>query len=60
MWLGKKFWNTDIIGKIYILLILFIVVVATLTIITRYKNEITNQVVNEQETRTIIKDNLIK
>ena len=35
MWLWKKFWNTDIIGKIYILIILFIIVVATITIITR-------------------------
>lgn len=37
MWLWKKFWNTDIIGKIYILMILFIIVVATMTIITRSK-----------------------
>lgn len=43
MWLWKKFWNTDIIGKIYILIILFIVVVATITVITRYKNASTNQ-----------------
>ena len=35
MWLWKKFWNTDIIGKIYILIILFIIVVATITVITR-------------------------
>ena len=35
MWLWKKFWNTDIIGKIYILMILFIIVVATITIINR-------------------------
>ena len=35
MWLWKKFWNTDIIGKIYILIILFIIVVATMTVITR-------------------------
>lgn len=38
MWLWKKFWNTDIIGKIYILIILFIIIVATITVITRYKN----------------------
>lgn len=56
MWLWKKFWNTDIIGKIYILMFLFIVVVATLTVITRTKNEITNQVVNEQQ-NVIIKNN---
>ena len=36
MWLWKKFKNTDIIGKIYILILLFIVIVATITIITRY------------------------
>ncbi|MDO5555623.1 MAG: hypothetical protein Q4G09_02915 [Clostridia bacterium] len=39
MWLWKKFWNTDIIGKIYILIILFIFVVATITVITRYSNK---------------------
>lgn len=49
MWLWNKFWNTDIIGKIYILIILFIVVVATLTVITRYTNNITNQNINEQK-----------
>ena len=49
MWLWKKFWNTDIIGKIYILMFLFIVIIATSTIITRYKNKITNQVVNKQQ-----------
>lgn len=48
MWLWKKFWNTDIIGKIYILIILFILIVATITITTRYKNTSTNQVVNDQ------------
>jgi hypothetical protein len=34
---------------------LFIVVVATLTVITRYKNEITNQVANKQQ-NVITKD----
>lgn len=53
MWLWKKFWNTDIIGKIYILIILFIVIVATITIITRYKNANTNQVLNEQQNEVI-------
>ena len=48
MWLWKKFWNTDIIGKIYILIILFILIVATITITTRYNNTSTNQVVNDQ------------
>lgn len=53
MWLWKKFWNTDIIGKIYILIILFIVIVATITIITRYNNANTNQVLNEQQNEVI-------
>ena len=48
MWLWKKFWNTDIIGKIYILIILYILIVATITITTRYNNTSTNQVVNDQ------------
>lgn len=53
MWLWKKFWNTDIIGKIYILIILFIVIVATITVITRYKNANTNQVINDQQNENI-------
>ena len=53
MWLWKKFWNTDIIGKTYILIILFIVIVATITVITRYKNDDTNQVINEQQNEVI-------
>lgn len=57
MWLWKKFWNTDIIGKIYILIILFIIIVATITIITRsnnksilQNNEIANDKIEKQET----------
>lgn len=53
MWLWKKFCNTDIIGKIYILIILFIVVVATIAVITRYKNASTNQIENEQKNEII-------
>ena len=53
MCLWKKFWNTDIIGKTYIFIILFIVVVATITVITRYKNASTNQVVNQQQNEII-------
>lgn len=53
MWLWKKFCSTDIIGKIYILIILFIIVVATITVITRYKNAITNQVEKEQKNEII-------
>ena len=56
MWLWKKFWNTDIIGKIYILIILFIVVVATITVITRYKNASTNQIENKQKNEIIGED----
>ena len=47
MGLFKKFWNTDIIGKIYILMILFIVIVATITVITRYRNANLNTENNE-------------
>ena len=47
MGLFKKFWNTDIIGKIYILIILFIVIVATITVITRYRNANLNTENNE-------------
>ena len=47
MWLWKKFWNTDIIGKIYMLIILFVLIVATITVTTRYNNTNTNQVVND-------------
>lgn len=53
MWLWKKFWNTDIIGKIYILIILFIVIVATITVVTRYRNASTNQVVNDEQNEII-------
>ena len=53
MWLWKKFWNTDIVGKTYILIILFIVIVATITIITRYNNSNINQVLNEQQNEVI-------
>ena len=40
LWLLKKFWNTDIIGKIYILIILFIVIVAIITNMVRYQKTI--------------------
>lgn len=54
MWLWNKFWNTDIIGKIYILIILFIVIVSTMTVITRYMNGSTNQVINKRQNEIII------
>lgn len=53
MGLFKKFWNTNIIGKIYILIILFIVIVATITVITRYKNALTQEVTNLQKNEII-------
>ena len=37
LWLLRKFWEIDIIGKIYILIILFIIIVATITDIMRYE-----------------------
>ena len=37
LWLLRKFWEIDIIGKIYILIILFIIIVATITDIIRYE-----------------------
>lgn len=49
MWLWKKFWNTDIIGKIYILIILFIIVVATITVVTRYRNAYIQQSSTNEE-----------
>lgn len=57
MWLWRKFWNTDIIGKIYILIILFIVVVATITVITRYKNAYNQQDINLTQNPIIEKEN---
>lgn len=52
MWIWKKFWNTDIIGKTYIFIILFIVIVTIMCLVTRTKKEnlqetINNNTVNE-------------
>lgn len=58
MGLLKKFWNTDIIGKIYILIILFIVVVATITVITRYRNK-DIQTNNEKTSNDIVEQKSI-
>lgn len=55
MWLWKKFCSTDIIGKIYILILLFIIIVATITVVTRYnKAKSTNETVenNIYESKT--------
>lgn len=54
MWLLKKFFETDIIGKIYILMILFIVVVATMSVVTR------NNKAKMQEMNVNIEQNQIK
>ena len=67
MWLLKKFWHADIVNKIYILIILFIVVVASITVITRYRNAsiekqtntIENSVVEEFAEENIIEGNTI-
>lgn len=55
MWLWKKFCSTDIIGKIYILILLFIIIVATITVVTRYnKAKSTNETIenNVYESKT--------
>lgn len=55
MWLWKKFCSTDIIGKIYILILLFIIIVATITVVTRYnKAKSTNETIenNIYESKT--------
>jgi len=49
MWLLKKFWHADIVYKIYILIILFVVVVATITVVTRYKNAYELEKVNSEQ-----------
>lgn len=44
--LWKKFWNVDIIGKIYILILLFIVVVTIMCLVTRTKkSKVQNEVI---------------
>lgn len=57
MWLWKKFCSTDIIGKIYILIFLFVIIVANITVVTRYnKAKSTNETVenNIYESKTSI------
>ncbi len=65
MWLWRKFWSTDIIGKIYILILLFIIIVATVTVIVRYNkakptNETINNSVYENKISIISEDNLVE
>ena len=43
LWLLDKFWRIDIIGKIYILMILFVVVVTIATYVVRFEKAITLQ-----------------
>lgn len=65
MWLWRKFWSTDIIGKIYILILLFIIIVATVTVVVRYNkakptNEMINNSVYENKISMISEDNLVE
>lgn len=65
MWLWRKFWSTDIIGKIYILILLFIIIVATVTVVVRYNkakptNETINNSVYENKISIISEDNLVE
>lgn len=65
MWLWRKFWSTDIIGKIYILILLFIIIVATVTVVARYNkakptNETINNNVYENKISMISEDNAVE
>lgn len=65
MWLWRKFWSTDIIGKIYILILLFIIIVATVTVVVRYNkakptNETINNSVYENKISMISEDNVVE
>lgn len=65
MWLWRKFWSTDIIGKIYILILLFIIIVATVTVVVRYNkakptNETINNNVYENKISMISEDNVVE
>lgn len=65
MWLWRKFWSTDIIGKIYILILLFIIIVATVTVVVRYNkakptNETINNNVYENTISMVNEDNLVE
>lgn len=65
MWLWKKFCSTDIIGKLYILILLFIIIVATVTVVVRYNkakptNETINNNVYENTISMVNEDNLVE
>ena len=53
LWLLKKFWKIDIIGKIYILIIFFIVIVAILTNVVRYNKAIKGEYDNIKQNNVI-------
>ena len=53
LWLLKKFWKIDIIGKIYILIISFIVIVAILTNVVRYNKTIKGEYDNIKQNNVI-------
>lgn len=67
MWLLKKFLHTDVMGKIYILIILFIVVITIVTAVVRtnkakeqkFNNAITNQV-QEVSSVSIKDENIVE
>ena len=54
LWLLKKFWEIDIIGKIYILIISFIVIVAILTNVVRYNKAIKGEYDNNIKQNNVI------
>ena len=54
LWLLKKFWRIDIIGKIYILIISFIVIVAILTNVVRYNKAMKGEYDNNIKQNNVI------
>ena len=54
LWLLKKFWEIDIIGKIYILIISFVVIVAILTNVVRYNKTIKGEYDNNIKQNNVI------
>ena len=50
-WLLRKFLDIDIIGKIYILIILFIIIVAIITNVVRYQKATKDEYSNENITQ---------
>ena len=54
LWLLKKFWEIDIIGKIYILIISFVVIVAILTNVVRYNKAMKGEYDNNIKQNNVI------